>query len=121
MNATKSLIAAEEGVSPAVRQLARQSRRAGPGGTVAKVRDEGGLTNLEVQAAGGEEGRATSTGLQVTSDALSMNSELQVAGGGECRTDYGSTAMPRKQRLELGKLLSEQIAMLELLVEDFGH
>ena len=35
-------------------------------------------------------------------------------------SDYVSTAMPRKQRLELGKLLSEQIAMLELLVEDFG-
>ncbi len=30
----------------------------------------------------------------------------------------GSTAMPRRQRLKLGKLLSEQIAMLELLVED---
>ena len=52
---------------------------------MAKVHDEGGLTNLEVQAAGGEEGRATTTGLQFTSDALSMNSELQVAGGGECR------------------------------------
>ncbi len=36
-------------------------------------------------------------------------------------SDYGSTAMPRKQSLELGKLLSEQIALLELLVEDFGH
>ena len=34
---------------------------------------------------------------------------------------YGSTALPRKRRLELGKLLSEQIAMLEVLVEDFGH
>ena len=32
-NVTKSLIAAEEGVSPAVRQLARKSRRAGPGGS----------------------------------------------------------------------------------------
>ena len=29
--------------------------------------------------------------------------------------------MPRKQRLELGKLLSEQVALLEFLVEDFGH
>ena len=33
----------------------------------------------------------------------------------------GSTAMPRRQRLKLGKLLSEQIAMLEFLVEDFGY
>ena len=51
-----------------------------------KARDEGGLINSEVQAAGGDEGRATTTGLQVTSDALSMNSELQVAGGGDGRT-----------------------------------
>jgi hypothetical protein len=52
---------------------------------VANVLDEGGLTDLEVQVAGGEEGRATTTGLQVTSDAPLMNSVLQVAGGGERR------------------------------------
>ena len=38
-----------------------------------------------------------------------------------CDSVYGSTAFPRKRRLELGKLLIEQIACLELLVEDFGH
>ncbi len=86
MDVTKSLMEAEEDVQLAVRQLARQSRRAGPGGKVAKMLDEGGLTNLEVQIAGGKEGRATATGLQVTSDALSMNSEMQVAGGSEGRT-----------------------------------
>ncbi len=53
---------------------------------MAKEHDEGGLTNLKVQAAGGGEGRATTTGLQFVFDALPMNSELQVAGGGECRT-----------------------------------
>ncbi len=42
--------------------------------------------NSEVQVAGGGEGRSTTTGLQITSDALSMNSELQVAGGGDGRT-----------------------------------
>ncbi len=58
LSVTKSRIEAEEGFSPASRQLARQSRRAGPGNKAAEVPDEGGLTNLEVQAAGGEEGRA---------------------------------------------------------------
>ena len=57
-----------------------------PHGTVAKALDEGELMNSEVHVAGGEEGRATTTGLQVTSDALLLNSELQVAGGGEGRT-----------------------------------
>ena len=56
-----------------------------------KVFDEGGLTNLEVQVAGGEEGRATTTGLQVTSETLSMNSELQVG------TDLQATPGPLRR------------------------
>ncbi len=74
---------------------------------MAKVLDEGGLANLEVQAAGGEESRANATGLQVASDPLSMNSELQVAGGGECRTttmDSKATSEAVEMNLKLPKL-----------------
>ncbi len=74
---------------------------------MATVHDEGGLTNLEVKFAGGEEGRATTTGLQFVSDALSMNSELQVAGGGESRTtimDLQATSEAVEMNLKLPSL-----------------
>ncbi len=34
---------------------------------------------------------------------------------------YSLAALLRKQRLKLGKGWSEQVGMLELLLEDFGH
>ena len=34
---------------------------------------------------------------------------------------YNLAALRRKQRLKLGKGWSEQVGMLELLLEDFGH
>ena len=110
--ASQVTVATAEGVDEPAQQPARQSRRAGAGEQATPHELEEDFVAFLCSECGVCERCEACSQLESV-----FETPLELV----CDSDYGSNAMPRKQRLELGKLLSEQIAMLELMDEDFGY